>query len=278
MRVTSIHTYPIKGCYRVDQDRATVEPWGLAGDRRWLIVDADTGRALTQREEPGLTRIRPVPLPAGGGLKLRTTGWADLVVAVPVDTEAAEATLFGQPMTAVRAESTADDWLSALLARKVFLAWQADPTRRQVEPAYARPGDSVSLADGYPVLVANEASLAVLNDWLLAAASYGGAESDEGPLPMTRFRPNLVVAGGPAWVEDTWLGGRVRIGGVEFRVPKACARCVVTTTDQETGVRGREPLRTLARHRHIEHGLLFAVNLIPDTLGDIAVGDEVAVV
>ena len=92
---------------------------------------------------------------------------------------------------------------------------------------------------------------------------------------MARFRPNLVIEDAPAWVEDSWLSGRIRVGGVVLRVVKPCPRCVVTTTDQETGERGREPLRTLARYRRVDQDLNFAVNLIPDGSGQVAIGDEV---
>jgi len=170
---------------------------------------------------------------------------------------------------AAAAGTAADDWLTAALGAKVRLVWLDDPTRRPVEPGYGQPTDRVSFADGYPLLLANSASLAALNDLIAESGS------DEGPLPMTRFRPNVVIKDAPAWIEDTWLGERIRIGEITFRVPKPCDRCVVTATDQETGERGREPLRTLARHRNIEQGLRFLVNLIPDSTGTIAVGDAV---
>jgi uncharacterized protein YcbX len=269
MRAAALHTYPIKGCHRLTEERAEVHPWGLAGDRRWLIVDAETGVALTQRDDVRLTRVFPEPLPGGAGLLIRTPGSSDLVVPQPTDGDLLDVTVWSFTGPARRADAAAGDHLSALLDRKVNLMWLDDPTRRAVEPGYAQPGDTVSFADGYPVLLANSASLAQLNDWIAESGSL------EGPLPMTRFRPNLVVEGGSAWAEDGWLGGRLRVGGVTFRVAKACARCVVTTTDQETGERGREPLRTLGRYRNVDQGLLFAVNLIPDTLGEIAVGDEV---
>jgi uncharacterized protein YcbX len=267
MRLSAIATYPVKSCHRVDQQRADVRPWGLAGDRRWLITD-EHGSMLTQREEPRLTGIRPVL--AEGGLVLRHEGAAELAVpATPGDLEPVK--VWRTTVGLSRAGDEADVWLSAVLERKVRLYYLDDPTRRPVNPEYANPDDRVSLADGYPLLLTNTASLAALNDWLAEESPA------EWPLPMTRFRPNVVVDGAPAWAEDGWLGGRIRIGAVTFRAPKPCDRCVITTTDQETGARGREPLRTLARHRHVEQGLLFGVNLIPDGTGEIRVGDEVTV-
>jgi len=119
------------------------------------------------------------------------------------------------------------------------------------------------------VLLANEASLSALNDWL--------AEAGEEPVPMTRFRPNLVVGGAEPWAEDGWLGGRLRIGAMTFRAAKECSRCLVTTIDQETGETGRQPLRMLGERRRFENGLLFAINLIPDESGELRVGDPVEV-
>jgi uncharacterized protein YcbX len=122
--------------------------------------------------------------------------------------------------------------------------------------SHARPDDRVNFADGFPLLLTNTASLADLGDRLFE----GGDE----PVPMTRFRPNIVVTGAPAWAEDGWLGGRLRIGDTVFRAAKACDRCVVTTIDQETGEVGRQPLRALGQYRRFDGGLLFGINLIPD--------------
>lgn len=264
MRVMSIHTYPVKGCYRLDHREARVEPWGLAGDRRWLITNADRV-ALTQREETGMTGIRPEIV--GSSLVLRSVGHPDLVL----PTEAGdldEVTVWASTIAASRVGEAADAWLSGVLDREAHLYWLDDPTRRMVDPAFGIAADRVSFADAYPLLLANSASLNALNGWL---ATDGGAE---GPLPMTRFRPNLVIDGAVPWAEDDWLGGRLRIGTVTFRAVKPCARCVVTTTDQDTGERGREPLRTLARHRNVQQKLLFGLNLIPDGTGTVATGDE----
>lgn len=265
MRLASLHTYPVKGLYRLDHDAAPVEPWGLAGDRRFMLVD-DAGAFLSQRQEPRLTQLRPSYV--DGQLVVRTPGRADLRVA-PAPGELVDTAVWGTPVKASLVGEEADRWLSEALDRKVRLVYLDDPTRRLVHPDH--PADRVSFADGFPLLLTNSASLDMLNDWI---AESGG---DEGPLPMNRFRPNVVVSGAPAWAEDGWVGGRVRIGTVTFRAPKVCGRCVVPTTDQETGIRGREPSRTLARYRLFGQELVFGLNLIPDGTGEIRVGDEVSI-
>jgi uncharacterized protein len=269
MHVASLHAYPVKSCYRVDLRTTVVEPWGLAGDRRWLVVDPD-GQQLTQREAPVMTGIRPTPGP-DGGLTLRAAGLADLAVAAPTAGQLRDVTVWNSTIPARSAGAAADAWLSAVLGRPVGLVWLDDPTRRPVHPSYGEPGDRVSFADGFPLLLTTTASLDALNGWLVDSGST------EGPLPMTRFRPNVVVGGADPWAEDDWAGRRVRVGPVTFRVAKPCGRCVVTTTDQETGVRGGEPLPTLARHRTVDQQLLFGVLAIPDPpYGNVTVDDEVA--
>lgn len=267
MRIASLHTYPVKGTHRLDHDEARVEPRGLAGDRRWMIVDPD-GVGLTQRKTTALTALRPVLTP--GGLVLRAAGRPDLAVPEPVDGPKQDVRVFShKPPVPVRVAAEAEAWLTEFLGRPARLVWQADPFGRPVENN-AEDGDVVSFADGYPLLLANAASLDALNDWL--------AEAGDEPVPMTRFRPNVVVAGAPPWAEDDWVGRRVRLGDVEFRVAKACDRCVVTTIDQETGEKGRQPLRMLGERRRFDNGVLFAVNLIPSgSLGLLRVGDPALV-
>jgi len=267
MHLAAIAIYPIKGCYRVERDHAEVEPWGLAGDRRWLIIDPDSRKAITQREVRDLIKVRPTP--TVDGLLLRTDDLPDLVVPSPVDAALIEVNLFGFTGAASTASAAADDWLSEVVQRKVRLVWLDDPTRRRINPDSTGVSDRVSFADGYPVALANVASLAALNDLIAESGSL------EGPLPMTRFRPNLVIAGAPAWVEDEWSGRRIQIGEVTFRVPGPIDRCLVTTIDQESGEKGREPLLTLGRHRNVGQDLLFATNLIPDNRGHISIGDPV---
>ena len=262
IRIASIHIYPMKAARAVDLDRSVVEPWGLAGDRRWLLVDED-GRCVTQREEPSLARVTITYTPAGS-IAVEAAGRPAQQVAPPGrGANLMKVTVWESVVLAAAAGRAADAWFSAYLGRPVRLVYLDDPARRPVDPEYGRAGDTVSFADGYPLLLTNSGSLDQLNRWLTA--------DGDRPVPMTRFRPSVVVAGAPPWAEDHWR--RVRIGAVSFRVVKPCGRCVVTTIDQVTGVRGAQPLKMLGRRRNLGQQLVFGQNLIPDSVGAIRVGD-----
>ncbi len=267
--VQSIHVHPVKAFQALSLREAVVEPWGLAGDRRWALVD-NGGKVVTQREQPRLALAAAEPL-AGGGVRLSAPGRAPLTVRVPDPAVTLPVSVFGTEVEAVPAAAPAHAWCSAYLGTDVRLVHMDDPAvRRPVDPDYALPGETVSFADGFPLLVTTAASLDALNS-LMAE----GPNAHEGPLPMNRFRPNVVVAGTEPWAEDHW--SRISVGEVVFRAAKPSGRCVVTTTDQDTAVRGREPLHTLARHRRVGGKLLFGVNLVPLSPGAIAVGDPVRV-
>ncbi|MEU2158788.1 MOSC N-terminal beta barrel domain-containing protein [Streptomyces sp. NPDC019396] len=268
--VHSIHVHPVKSLAGFAPDTAVVEPWGLAGDRRWMVVDA-TGRAVTQRQHARLALASAVP-GHDGGILVTAPGQAPLTVTVPEPEGTVVVEIFGEKVEAVPAGAASDDWFSAYVGAPVRLVHLDDPAhRRPVAPDYARPGETVSFADGFPLLVATRASLDALNSLIEQGDNPG-----EGPLPMNRFRPNLVVDGGDPWAEDQWR--HVQVGEVRFRVSKPCGRCVVTTTDQSTAARGREPLRTLARHRRFGDRLVFGQNLVPETSGSVRVGDPVRII
>ncbi|MFB8776747.1 MOSC domain-containing protein [Streptomyces broussonetiae] len=265
----SIHVHPVKAFRALPRQEAVVEPWGLAGDRRWVLID-DGGKVVTQRQQPRLALAAAGLLP-GGGIRLSASGRDPLDVAAPAPGVTVPVDVFGTKVEGVAADAAAHAWCSAYLGAEVRLVHMDDPaTRRPVDPRYALPGETVSFADGYPLLLASASSLDALNS-LIAEGEY----ASEGPLPMNRFRPNVVVAGTEPWAEDGW--SRVAIGDVTFRVARTCGRCVVTTTDQASGERGREPLRTLGRHRRFGNELVFGQNLVPQSGGTIRVGDPVRV-
>lgn len=267
--VQSIHVHPVKALRGLSPRTAVVEPWGLAGDRRWTLID-DGGKVVTQRESPRLALAAAEPL-AGGGIRLSAPGRPPLTVEVPEPSGTVLVDVFRTKVEAVPAAAAAHAWCSAYLGTEVRLVHMDDPAvRRPVDPEYALPGETVSFADGFPLLVTTAASLEALN-----SAIADGPHAHEGPLPMNRFRPNLVVAGTEPWAEDDWI--QISVGDVVFRATKPSARCVVTTTDQDTAARGREPLFTLARHRRRDGKVLFGLNLVPVTPGTVGVGDPVRV-
>jgi uncharacterized protein YcbX len=269
MQLSAIHRFPVKSCRGEAVESAVVEPWGLAGDRRWMLVD-DDGMLVTAREQPRLMLAVPELRP-DGSLRLSGPDLPDLEVGMPTDRPLETVHVWKTDVDARIADDAAGAWFGRLLGESVRLAYLDDPTRRPVDPHFAQTGDVVSFADGYPLLLATTTSLDALND-LIAA----GNRPEEGPLPMDRFRPNLVVDGSAAWAEDGWR--RIRVGEAEFRLVKGCERCVMTTTDPWTVARGKEPIATLARHRRWDGKTWFAMNLIPDSPGAVVrVGDEVEI-
>jgi hypothetical protein len=268
--VTRIARYPVKSCQGEPLQSVAVEPWGLAGDRRWMIVDAG-GYAVTAREHPPLLLV--TPRADGDAMRFARPGACDLVVAAPPAGEVVPVDLSGSALLATTAGEQAAAWFSEVARQPVRLVYLDDTSRRHPNPDFSRPGDLVSFADGYPLLLASEDSLINLNDLIVE-----GPLADEGPMIMQRFRPNVVVAGAPAWAEDRWR--RLSIGGVVFRAVKGSDRCVMTTLDPQTAERGKEPIATLARYRKWDGKVWFGVNLIPDhpTPGDaIRLGDAVKV-
>ena len=261
--VSALYIYPIKSARGIRVPRAEVEARGLAGDRRWMLMD-ETGRFLSQRTHPRLACV-DVRL-TSEGLGVEAPGQRPLRIAEPgASGERLRVQIWKDTLEVRTGPPEAHAWFSRLLGADVRLVYQPADVRRPADPRYAAEGDHVSLADGYPLLLTTRASLRDLNARLAQ------------PVPMDRFRPNVVVDGTDAFAEDGWHV--VQIGPVRFRVAKPCKRCVVITVDQATGARqGKEPLRTLARYRTRDGGALFGQNLIPDVRGAIREGDGVEVV
>jgi uncharacterized protein YcbX len=268
--LTELRRFPVKSCRGEQLEIAVLEPWGLAGDRRWMLVD-DTGETVTVREHRKMLLVHP-RLRADGGLTVSAPGQPDLDVPPATGMHLVDVTVFrGTPFQAALADPAAHEWFTEVLGERVRLVRSDDPNRRVADPRFAGPGVPMHFGDGYPLLLTTEASLAALNE-LIAA----GEKSGEGPLPMVRFRPNLVIGGGQPWAEDGWL--RLRVGQAEFRVVKGCDRCAIPTTDEATAFRGKEPTYTLARHRRWDGAVWFGMNVVPLTPGaTLRVGDDVEV-
>lgn len=261
--VSALYCYPIKSCAGTALDEAAIIPRGMLHDREFMVVDATTGLFLTQRELPRLALI--VPEPAGESLRVAAPGMPALSIPVLRDGETRSVVVWQDCCPAVDQGDAAARWFSDFLGHACRLVRMAETFVRKVDPAYATSDrDEVGFADGFPFLLIAEESLADLNARL--------AE----PLPMNRFRPNIVISGGEApYLEDRVA--RLRIGAIIFHLVKPCARCVITTTDQTTAQRGREPLATLATYRRTDQKVLFGQNLIHEGGGVLHRGDAVAV-
>ncbi len=261
IRISALYVYPVKGCAGIAVPEARVTWRGLAHDRRWMLID-ERGNFLSQRSLPKLCLLRTVLRDGGIGLSFPGAGEASLPLRAG-EGPRASARVWGFESGAIVHEA-ASAWASRALGvagcRVVFMP---DEVRRPVEPAFARPGDVVSFADEYPVLLASNASLADLNARL------------DAPVTMARFRPNVVLEGAAAFAEDAFR--RVRFGGVDWRMPKPCSRCQVVTVDPATGETSPEPLRTLSTYRRAGNAVLFGANLVPEAEGLVRVGDELEV-
>ena len=256
--LSDLCVYPIKSCGGIAVDEWEVDERGLRHDRRWMLVD-ETGCFLSQRELPRMALIK-VRIESDG-LLVDAPGMSSLVVPFrPPDGKLMLTRVWDD---LVECQTVDDQWFSEFLEVSCKLVYLPDESVRPVDAAYAEPGDRVGLADGFPFLLISEASLADLNARL------------EQPLPMNRFRPNLVVRGCEPFAEDGW--SLVRIGKLAFRVVKPCARCTITTVDQESATKGKEPLRTLARFRRAGNKVLFGQNLIHDETGTLRIGDPVEI-
>jgi len=250
LHLSGLYRYPLKSAAGEALRETMLDALGVQGDRRWMVVDAESGRFLTQRLLTQMTQLQARWLGATH-LQLSAPGMADLQVAVPDDSAPLRGvTIWRDSLQVPDAGDQAAQWLSQLLGRACRLVQVTEPRARQVDTAYAEVGDKVAFADGFPLLLIGQASLDDLS------ARVGR------PLPMLRFRPNLVVSGSEPYAEDSWK--RIRIGELEFRVAKGCSRCIMTTLDPQTGERSadREPLATLKTYREREGEVYFGQNLI----------------
>jgi uncharacterized protein YcbX len=254
-----LYVYPIKSCAGIPLQESELVATGLRHDRRWMLVD-ETGQFMSQRAHPRMALIS-VRL-SGGRLIVAAPGMPDLEVPLrQAATKRLDVSVWGDACRAAPVGEEADRWFGQFLRFPCRLVYKPDDDLRLVDSTYAKSGDQVGFADACPFLLISEASLDDLNRRL------------EDPLPMNRFRPNFVVKGCDPYAEDAW--GRLRIGNVNFRVAEGCPRCAITTIDQRTGARGKEPLRTLATYRKSDGEVFFGRNLIHDAPGTVRVGDPV---
>lgn len=273
VRIESLAFYPIKGCHRVECQSAELLPSGLRHDREWMLVQPN-GMFITQRTDAVLATLSPAFDAGERLLTVAATGRAPLRVPLAGRGERRLVRVWSDSCEAEDQGDEAAAWFSEIVGRPLRLVRFPDDGVRHANPQFAGKDHApVKFPDAYPVLVTQSASLAALN----AAIVASGAAPGEAPLPMTRFRPNIVLAGLAPFDEDRI--DRLRIGDAELRFVKPSTRCVVTTTDQESGVRGIEPLPTLKKERWNGElkGVTFGENATVLRPGSLRVGDAVEV-
>lgn len=260
MHVTSLHCYPIKGCRGHAVPSVSIDELGVVGDRRLMLVD-ERGRFLSQREAPLLATVSTAI--DGASLTVATDN-SVLHHAVSAAGLQRSVVVWGEQLLAVDQGDDVAAWFSGAIGQPCRLVFFGPTSLRRIDPEFSPREDAqTAFTDGYPLLGVVQESLDELNTRL-----------DE-PIPMARFRPNIVLAGAAPWSEDNWRS--LVIGDVTVDAVKPCARCVVTTTDQRTGERHahQEPLRTLATYRNQRpFGAIFGQNLVPRGSGTMAVGDR----
>ena len=265
MRLSALYRYPLKSGQGESLQQITLDKLGLDGDRRWMLVDEASGRFLTQRAVAQMSQLSAL-YNERGGLTLSAPGHSAIDVALPgADAELRGVTIWRDTLRVPDAGAAAAAWVSDFVGKPTRLVQVPLERARTTEAGYGKDDDQVAFADGFPLLLIGQASLEDLSQRVGR------------PLEMLRFRPNLVIEGSSAYAEDGWK--RVRIGDIEFRLVKPCARCILTTIDPQTGERSadREPLATLQQYRAQEDGAMFGQNLVNDSNGRLEVGMPVTV-
>lgn len=263
MKIQDIYIYPIKSLGGIRLESAQVLTKGFRWDRRWMLVD-ENGRFLTQRSLHKMALLQVALLE--NGLEVFHKHSPDHVLQVPFIPETDElisSQVWDDKVEGKVVSKEADRWFSEMLEVDCRLVFMSEDAPRMVDADYAEQGETVSFADAMPYLLIGQGSLDDLNARL------------DVPLPMDRFRPNIVFSGGAAFEEDAW--SEIQLGGLLFKVAKPCARCVLTTVNQDTAEKGKEPLKTLATYRLKDKKVLFGQNLIALGNGELKVGDSLTV-
>jgi len=265
LQISRLFVYPVKSLGGISVSSALLTDRGFQHDRRWMLVN-EQNIFMTQREYPQMALLRTniaengisifhmddiheritIPFCTASGIRLTVKVWNDYCEAIFVDPQI-------------------DVWLSRKLNVTCRLVYMPDDSLRKVDPVYAVEQNNItSLSDGYPILLISQSSLDDLNSRL------------ESPIPMNRFRPNIVLAGANPYEEDEMAEFMIR--GIQFFGVKLCARCSIPTINQETLEKSKEPTKTLATYRQKDHKILFGQNVLYSSGGvSLKVADRVEI-
>jgi uncharacterized protein YcbX len=259
-KLSEIFIYPIKSLGGISLQSSVVEARGLKYDRRFLLVD-ENAEFITQRDFPQMALLK-LSFAENGFKVLNSKNSSEIYIPFEsASKEIVKVKIWRDFCSAVVVNKDIDLWFSNAINKKCSLVYMPDNEKRIVEKKYINEEHIVSFADAYPFLIIGQASLDDLNCKL------------EIPIPINRFRPNFVFMGGNPYEEDGWEN--FKIGNAEFKAVKPCARCVITTTDQENAVRNVEPLKTLAKYRKMNNGVMFGMNLICNHTEKVSVNQNI---
>ncbi|HEX8546311.1 MAG TPA: MOSC N-terminal beta barrel domain-containing protein [Cytophagaceae bacterium] len=261
--IKELWVYPIKSCKGMQVSSLSLDEKGFKYDRRFMLTD-ENYQFLTQRDHHSMALIAPVL--TAEYLKINAPGMRELILPLSFDeTNIVNVKIWKDDTFAAKVGDAADLWFSEYFGFKTHLLYMPDKAERIVDPRYAKTRATTTFTDDYPILLISQSSLDDLNARL------------EQPLPMNRFRPNIVVSGTSAFAEDGW--SKIKIGEIEFDVVKPSARCVMITIEQETGTGGaKEPLKTLSTYRSKDNKILFGQYLIHLRQDNVSIGDRLEVI
>jgi uncharacterized protein YcbX len=264
LTVSELFIYPIKSLGGISISIAKISDRGFDLDRRWMLVD-ENNRFLTQREVPSMALLQVELAPEGLIVYHKQNPGAIINIPVlPAAKEEVVVEIFEDNCTAIFVGKIADEWFSQMLSVRCRLVYMPDSTKRLVDKNYAHDSELTSFADGYPILIIGQSSLDDLNKRL------------EEPLPINRFRPNIVFTGGGPYEEDMMM--HFTINSVNFFGVKLCARCTIPNVNQNDASKSAEPLRTLASYRQKNNKVYFGQNLLHRGTGSIHVGDTIEII
>ena len=262
--ITSLTIYPVKSMGGIELQSSRLDNMGFQWDRRWMLVD-ETGEFVTARKHPQLLCIQPEMDQKTGTLSLHIPDQPMLgIPQATAESPRITVTVWNDQVEAIHLDTHVDQVLSNHLGTRCKMVFFDDKIVRQVDQDYASPGDRTGFSDGFPLLLISKPSLDDLNSRM------------DTPLPMKRFRPNIVVDGCEAYEEDNWQ--QFTANSVTLAAVKPCSRCIMTTANPETGKReGKEPLKTLETYRKQGNKVMFGQNIIHQTEGTLKVGDSLNV-
>ncbi|GAB4129271.1 MAG: MOSC domain-containing protein [Raineya sp.] len=260
LEISELWIYPVKSLGGIQVLEANISDRGFEHDRRWMLID-ETGKFLSQREHPNLALLQVSLQEEGLEIFLKNKDHWRISVPFLENADDLQVQIWDDTCLAWLYTNVINDFFSDYLQQKVRLVYMPQTSKRQVENKYAKNGEITSFSDGYPFLLIGQSSLDDLN-----------AKLSE-PIPMNRFRPNIVFSGANAFEEDIWDSFKIK--EIEFFCAKPCARCIITTISQETAQQGKEPLKTLSTYRKSGSKVLFGQNLLHKGEGKISVKDKI---